>query len=195
MFVVVLPGGGNIPADAEKKLAACGGAETVFSTAGAFAAKCKNGTIVPWGRGVGTCPCHGALSGYVLHPLMKVPGGLDYTCVHTDRLHVRLCCGWCLSWREDAAFRVALNMAVVVPGGGIMPPDTEQKLAACGGAETVFSTEMAFAAKCKNGTIVPWGNKDCTCPLPWCCESHVCCVVPGIFVVAAQAGGMRLCTW
>ena len=68
MFVVHVPDGGNIPADTEKKLAACGGAETVFSTAGAFAAKCKNGTIVPWGSIGGTCPCHGALSGCVLHP-------------------------------------------------------------------------------------------------------------------------------
>ena len=173
-----------MPAAAERKLAACGGAATVFSTAGAFAAKCKNGTIVPWGSSGCTCPLPSCCERMRAAPLTKVPGGLEYT----DRWHVWLC------WQEGA-FCAALNIAVVVPAGGTMPPDAEQKLAACGGAETVFSTERAFAAKCKNGTIVPWGNKGCTCPLPWCCAGHVCCAVPRIFVVAAQAGGMRLCTW
>ena len=47
-----------------------------------------------------------------------------------------------------------------------MPADAEQKLAACGGAETVFSTGNAFAVKFKNGMIIPWGKSTGTCHLP-----------------------------
>ena len=60
----------------------------------------------------------------------------------------------------------SICLVVVVPGGGSMPAEAEQKLAACGGAETVFSNLVAFAAKCKNGTIFPWGLSGSTCHLP-----------------------------
>ena len=72
------------------------------------------------------------------------------------------------SWQEGVGSCAALIFVrvVVVPVGGSMPADAEQKLAACGGAEAVFSTTRAFAAKCKNGTIVPWGSSTGTCHLP-----------------------------
>ena len=45
--------------------------------------------------------------------------------------------------------------------GGSVPAAVEQTLAACGGAETVFSNTRAFVAKCKNGTLAVWGNINC----------------------------------
>ena len=73
-----------------------------------------------------------------------------------------------MSWQEGFGSCAALIFVgvVVLAGGGSMPADAEQKLAACGGVETVFSTSYAFAAKCKNGMIVPWGSSSSTCHLP-----------------------------
>ena len=45
-----------------------------------------------------------------------------------------------------------------MPDGGSIPADAEQKLVACGGAKTVVSNPVAFAATCKNGAIVAWGG-------------------------------------
>ena len=47
---------------------------------------------------------------------------------------------------------------VDVADGGIFNNGTEEKLQQCGGAVTIFSTGSAFAAVCKNGSVVPWGR-------------------------------------
>ena len=73
-----------------------------------------------------------------------------------------------MSWQEGVVSCAVLIFVrvVVVSEGGSMPADAEQKLAACGGAETVFSTGNAFAVKFKNGMIIPWGKSTGTCHLP-----------------------------
>ena len=107
--------------------------------------------------------CHGAVCRCVLPALVKSQDAWE----HTDKRQFGLLCQWCLSWRKGFGSCAALIFVgvVVVADGGRMPADAEQKLAACG-VETVFSTSFAFAAKCKNGTIVPWGDSRSTCHLP-----------------------------
>ena len=49
---------------------------------------------------------------------------------------------------------------VAVAVGGCLNNGAKEKLQQCGGAAMVFSTNRAFAAVCKDGSVVPWGDSE-----------------------------------
>ena len=50
--------------------------------------------------------------------------------------------------------------ARVCSDGGIFNNNAEEKLQRCGGAMRIFSNIYAFAALCKDGSIVAWGQSN-----------------------------------